>query len=109
MLIRIRWPEGGGGDGGGVLVAVAVHVGGVFRQTFEVARAIAGNNGVELVSTSAVGESADGLEEAVCGVAMPSVNLLVRVVGHERERAVRKHENSARVGLALHGAGDDAT
>lgn len=109
VLIRIRRPERGGGDGGGVLVAVAVHVGRVFRQTFEVARALAGDDGVELVSTSAVGQSADGLEGAVCGVTMPSVHLLVGVVGHERERAVRQHEDGTRVRLALHGAGDDAT
>ena len=40
---------------------------------------------------------------------MPSVNLLVGIVGHESERAVRQNEDGTRVGLALHGAGDDAT
>lgn len=109
VLISIRWPECGGGDGGGVLVAIAIRVGRVFRQTFEVARALAGDDGVELVRLCAVGESADGLDGAVCGVTMPSVYLLVGVVGHERERAVRQHENGTRVRLALHGAGDDAT
>ena len=64
VLIRIRRPESGGGDSGIVLVAGAVIVGRVFRQTLEVARALAGDDGVELVGTSAVGQSADGLERA---------------------------------------------
>lgn len=64
LLIGIGWPEGGGGDGGVVLVAGAVHVGGILRETLEVARALAGDDGVELVRVRAVGQSADGLERA---------------------------------------------
>jgi len=78
------------------------------RAGFYFAGAEAVGNEVESVFLCAVGECAGGFYVALCGVAVPSVDLVMGVVGHEGECAVGEGEDGAGVGFALEGAGGDA-
>lgn len=86
-------------------MVVCVGAGG---EVFEVACFVAEGDEEDVVRVVAVGQGADGLYGAGCGVAVPGVDGVVWVVGHEGEGSVCEGEEGSCVWFTLEGGGGDA-
>ena len=86
----------------------SVEEGGFFVDEFEVSDTISQGEEVEVIGFVAVGECADGLDAASGGPAVPGVDVVVGVVGHEGQCTIFQRKDGDAVGFAQEGAGGDA-
>lgn len=100
--------EGVGDHGGGIVVFVAVYIGALVVDDFNVSSVGPPDDEVEGVRFCAVGENGAVFHGSRGGVAMPAVDFMKGVVGHEGGGAVVQDEEGAGVRLADEAAVADA-